>query len=487
MPADAPIEVLPPPCMLIGSRTPREASGGSYQHIYAATGRPTVSIPLAGTAEVHDAVTSAREAFPAWQEVTLSERHALLLRLARAIRENSAKLSTIQTIESGVPRRHADAMPELAAKHIEHCASWIDKIPGAVLSTGPTPAFDYTQRYPYGVIGMIVTWNAALPSLGQLLGAALATGNTVVIKASELAPFTAFRLAQLTIDCGFPPGVVNILAGGATAGAALVRHPDVDKLHFTGSARTARAVLADAAENITPACLELGGKSALIIFEDAEVGAVAQQALSGAVVLSGQGCANSTRVLIHASLYDQVLRLLRGYARRVPVGDPLRESTVMGPLISASACDRVLNVIERARSSGSAELLAGGERLNGELADGYFIAPTLFGNVERTSELAQEEIFGPVLCFSRFETEEEAIALANSTRYGLAAYVHTHDLRRAHRVSARLNAGNVWINGMEATPPSVPFGGMKLSGHGRLGGLEGILEFTYTKNTWIHL
>ena len=187
------------------------------------------------------------------------------------------------------------------------------------------------------------------------------------------------------------------------------------------------------------------------------------------------------------SLYDQVVRILRGYARRVEIGDPLRESTIMGPVISASACERILQTVARARTSGRAELLAGGERLNGDLAHGYFITPTLFGSVDRASELMQEEIFGPVLCVARFETEEEAVALANSTRYGLAAYVHTHDLRRAHRVAAELEAGSIWINGVEAMPPSVPFGGVKLSGHGRLGGLEGILEFTYTKNIWIRM
>ena len=289
MPTDAPIDVLPEPCMLIGSRSPDSASGGVYQHIYAATGRPTASVPLAGVAEVDEAISAARAAFASWRRMPMFERRALLMRLARAIRESSAVLSTIQTIESGVPRRYADAMPELAAQHIEYGAGWIDKIAGAVLPTGPTPALDYTQRHPYGVVGMIITWNAALPALGQLLGATLTTGNTVVIKASELAPFTAFKLAQLTRECGFPPGVVNVLAGNALSGAALARHAGIDKLHFTGSARTAQAVLTEAAENVTPTCLELGGKSALIIFDDADIGTVTQQALSGAIMLSGQG------------------------------------------------------------------------------------------------------------------------------------------------------------------------------------------------------
>jgi acyl-CoA reductase-like NAD-dependent aldehyde dehydrogenase len=481
------LEILATPSMLIGDRSVRDGSAGWHEHIYAATGRPTLKVPLAGAEEIDAAVTSAREGFDKWQRIPLLERRAALLRLAHAVRENAAVLSTTQTIESSVPRRYADSMPEAAAQHIEHNASWIDKIGGSVLSTWPTPALDYTNRQPYGVVAMIVTWNAALPSLGQLLGAALAAGNAVIVKASELAPFTAFRLAQLATECGLPPGLINVLCGTASAGAALVRHPGVDKIHFTGSTQTARLVLQGAAANVTPICLELGGKSALLIFEDADVPAAVEHALSGAVLLSGQGCTNPTRVLVHASIYEQVIRLARGYARRLSIGDPQLTTTVMGPVIDAAACERILQTISLATTSGQAELLFGGTRLAGPLADGYFIAPTLFGNAAPTSPLMSEEIFGPVIGFAPFENERDAVGLANATRYGLAAYVHTKDVRRAHRVASALQAGNVWINGFEAAAPTVPFGGVKSSGYGRLGGLDGILEFTYMKNTWLRL
>jgi aldehyde dehydrogenase (NAD+) len=273
--------------------------------------------------------------------------------------------------------------------------------------------------------------------------------------------------------------------GGPDAGQALAGHPGVDKLHFTGSGATARKVLARAQEHLTPVGLELGGKSAHVVFADADVRLAARLAITGAAALSGQGCANGTRVLVQAPIYDEVLDIMTSRLRKLPIGDPFSDRTVIGPVVSAEACDRILKVIEDATRRSSGRLVLGGQRLGGELADGYYVAPTVFAEVAPDSALVQEEIFGPVLTVQRFSSEEEAVDLANGTRYGLAAYLHTNDLRRTHRVSAALAAGTVWVNGTPGLLPSAPFGGTRQSGYGRIGGLAGVREFLRPKNVWI--
>jgi aldehyde dehydrogenase (NAD+) len=337
------------------------------------------------------------------------------------------------------------------------------------------------------VVAAIVPWNGALASLGQVAGAALAAGNAVVLKPPELAPFTCVRAGELACEAGLPPGVLNVVPGGPQAGEALVRHAGVDKVHFTGSARTARRVLHAARERLTPVALELGGKSAHLVFADADLRAAARWALSGLVSASGQGCANGTRVLVEAAVYDELLDRVAAGARRLAVGDPRAPDTALGPVVSAQACARILAFVERAERERHGRLLTGGERLGGELAGGFFIAPTLFADVDQASPLAQEELFGPVLALAPFDDEEEGVRLANATRYGLAAYVHTSDVRRAHRVAHALQAGNVWVNGFYGIPPSMPFGGRGESGHGRAGGRLGLHEFLRPKNVWLAL
>lgn len=473
--------------LLIDGEPVTQGHGGELEHIYAATGRPTCVVSLAGSEDVDAAVRSSRRASSEWRAVAPELRRDKLIALAELIQANAATLSALQTLESAMPQRFAATLPRAAADHLKYCAGWTDKLNGELAVVNGGNALDYTCREPFGVVGVILSWNAALPALGQLLGAILAGGNTVVLKPSELAPFTAYRIAELSLQVGIPRGVINVVPGTQEAGVALVQHPDVDKLHFTGSSKVAREVVAGAGKHLTPVCLELGGKAALIVFEDADLVAAAEQALSGMAFLSGQSCISCNRVLIHAAVYDQVVRLLRGFARRVRIGDPFDPATVMGPLISEAACARIIDTVGRAQEQGSGSVLMGGKRMNGELSDGYFIPPTLFGDVDPKSALAQEEIFGPVTCLFRFDNEAEAVSLANSTLYGLAAYVHTKDVRRAHRVSLALQAGNVWVNGMEPLPPSAPFGGTRLSGYGRLGGSAGIQEFTQTKNVWMAL
>jgi acyl-CoA reductase-like NAD-dependent aldehyde dehydrogenase len=486
-PLSPPLELLPDPRPFVGGRRLDPAGGDAVQHIYAATGRATTVVPSGRAAEIDAAVGAAAAARPRWRRVHGRDRRGMLQRAARLLEREADDLATLQTVESGVPLQFARGVPGAAADFLDYYAGWSDKGGGELIDTWPAPALDYALEEPYGIVGVIVPWNTPLVSLAQIAGAALAAGNCVVLKPPELAPFTALRAAELFAEAGLPDGVLNVVPGGPAAGDALVRHPAVGKVHFTGSVDTGRRVLAAAGESLTPVGLELGGKSAHLIFADADPRAAARQALSGLIILSGQGCANGTRVLIEAPLYDEVTELILKRLRRLPVGDPLRADTIVGPVVSQAACARIVGIVERARDAGDGELLTGGERLGGELAEGYFVAPAVFGEVDPASPLAQEEIFGPVLALQRFDDEDEALSLANGTRYGLAGYVHTADLRRAHRVAAGLEVGNVWVNGYYGVPPSMPFGGAKQSGHGRIGGRLGLREFTRPKNVWVAL
>ncbi len=485
--ADAPTHRLGATGPVIGSLRLGTTSGGSYQHVYAASGKPTREVALAGPAEVDDAVAAARQALPTWLSIPAHERRNMMLRLADLITEHADELSVLQTLEISLPRQLTTQMPQLAADYLRYNAGWVDKIGGDVIPTWPGRSLDYALDEPYGVIAVIIPWNGALVSMGQMLGPILAAGNTVVLKPPELAPFVAVRIAELCTEAGLPAGVVNVLPGGAAAGEALVRHRGVDKVHFTGSGATARKVLAAAADNLTPVALELGGKSAHVIFADADLRFAARLAMTGVVALSGQGCANGTRVLVDAAVYDDVLEILTRRLHRIPIGDPFEERTVMGPVVSEASCDRIMRIIGETRDSGAGRLVMGGERMGGELRNGYFIKPTVFADVDADSDLAREEVFGPVLAVMRYTTEDEAIRLANNTRYGLGAYVHTNDLRRAHRVSRALESGSVWVNGAPGLFPSAPFGGVKHSGFGRVGGEAGVREFLRTKNVWIPL
>jgi len=485
--ATPPVELIPEPHLLVGEERLREASGGRTAHIYPATGQPTGDVLLAGPAEVDLAARRARKATAVWRAMPPHERRDALLRLADLVLANAEELAALTTIEIGLPRQLADQTPRLAADFLRYNAGWLDKIGGEVVPAWPLRALDYTLDEPYGVVGLIVPWNGVLVAMGQLLGPALAAGNTVVVKPPPLAPFVALRVGELALAAGIPPGVVNVVPGDAAAGEALISHPEVDKVHFTGSAATARRVLAVAAEHLTPVGLELGGKSPHLIFADADLRFAARLAMTGAVALSGQGCANGTRVLVEASVYDDVVATLTARLRRIPVGDPLDPKTMMGPVVSEAACQRILDTVARARDTGAGKLVLGGERLGGDLAGGFFIGPTVFVDADPTSELAQEEIFGPVLTVAPFRAEDEAIELADSTRYGLGAYVHTNDLRRAHRVSHALRSGSVWVNGAPGVLPSAPFGGVKQSGSGRIGGISGVREFLRPKNVWISL
>jgi aldehyde dehydrogenase (NAD+) len=328
-----------------------------------------------------------------------------------------------------------------------------------------------------------MTWNSPLFSVGMKLIPALTAGNTVVLKPSELTPYSSERFMHLVREAGFPAGVVNLLIGGAETGDRLVRHPDVQKVSFTGGPATAKKILAACAESLKPAVLELGGKSANLIFPDADLATASLvNAFSVCGVLAGQGCAIPSRMLVHDNVYDEVTDRVVEAVRAMSPGDPFDPGTVISPLVTRSAQARVLGMIERAQAEGTGKLLLGGGVPGGEFADGFFVEPTVFGDVDPHSELGQVEVFGPVLSLLRFSTEEEAVRIANGTPYGLASYVWTQDSARITRLSTQLRAGGVYVNG---APPVIgcelPFGGVGISGFGREGGQEGLFEFLRTK------
>jgi len=480
-----PVDVLPEPALLIGAERVATSSGGSLEHRYAATGQPTREFPLAGDAEIDRAVAAARAAVRAWADLPRDERRRLLMRLAQLLRDCAEELALMSVVENGMPLSLAAHNPAITADLFEYNAGWTDKIGGTVEPTWPIPALDYTVDEPYGVVGVIIPWNGPLVSIGMVVAPALAAGNCVVLKPPELTPWTSLRFGELAVQAGISPGVVSVVPGGLEAGKALTRHPGVDKLHFTGSGTTARDVLAGAQQNLTPVGLELGGKSANLIFADSDLPAAVQQAVGALVQLSGQTCLCGTRVIVEDSVYEDVVGMAAAALEHVKVGDPLETDTLMGPVVSAAAAERILGMIDRAR--GDCRLVSGGTRMSGDYADGYFISPTVFADVDNSSYLAQNEVFGPVLSILRFSDTEEAVRLANGTPYGLAAYIWSSDLQRAHRVAADLAVGNVWVNGYFGLPPSMPFGGVKQSGYGRVGGRAGIREFTRPKNVWIAL
>jgi len=473
-------QVLPETGLLIGDEWLRAAGGGQYAHVNAATGLPQAAVPLAGPAEVDAAVASARAAFPAWRGARPDERRSALLRLAALIRSRAELIGQVLTLECGSPIGGATALPARAADYLEYYAGLADKIEGSVIPIFPERAFDYTLPEPYGVVAVVSTWNGGISALARKAGAALAAGNTVVAKAMELAPFSAVLFGQLALLAGFPPGVLNVLPGGVPAGQALVAHPGVDKISFTGGVDAARKILVAAAQHITPVVLELGGKSGNIVFPDADLDAAGAFAGVACMRNSGQGCVMPTRLIVHSSIHDVVVEKALAGIAAMPIGDPLDPATAFGPLVSASHLDRVLGMI----AGHGGELLTGGHRLD---EPGFFVAPTVVDRVAADAPLAQEEVFGPVLTVLTFDDEDEAVALANGVAYGLAGYVHTTDLSRAHRVAAALDAGYVSLNGFAALPAGAPFGGFGRSGYGKEGGRAGLAEFVRTKNVYLPL
>jgi acyl-CoA reductase-like NAD-dependent aldehyde dehydrogenase len=478
---------LPRYPVIIGEAREAAGTGEMLAHIYPGTGTVTSELRMASPADVDRAVAAACAAFPAWRALPGDKRRDLMFRLAALLEAESHNMAPMQTAENGSGIVMSGYMGYDAAQKFRYFGGWADKIEGRTISTWGGPAHDYVAYEPYGVVGVIVPWNGPLFAATMVLAPALAAGNCIVIKAPDIAPYSVMRLVELIQQAGLPPGVVNLVTGGAEIGAAMVSHPGIGKIEFIGSGATARKILASAAASLKPVGLELGGKSAVLVFADADLQNAAKRGLAGAVSANGQGCVNGTRLLVERSIYDRYLQMLAAMAGHVRIGDPFARDTMLGPVISQSALNRIQGMVDRGIADGG-RVVAGGARLGGDMAEGYFLPITILADIAPTSEIARNEVFGPVLVATPFDTEDEAVALANDGDYGLGAYIHTTNIARAHRVANQMMAGQVQVNGAgEAMTPCVPFGGMKHSGHGRLGGIEGLREFQQVRNVWMNL
>jgi aldehyde dehydrogenase (NAD+) len=467
---------------LVGEHWVPAASGDTYLHCNPSTGSAQAEVGLGSVEDINEAVEAARAALPGWTASAPDTRAAILFRLADLLEEHAQEAGELAALDNGTPIGVMNS-GTYAASWVRYYAGWCTKIEEEEIPT--RRGRGSIRREPYGVVAAIPPWNGSMMGMGQKCGPALAAGNTVVAKPPELAPFGMLRFAELAREAGLPPGVLNVVVGGATAGAALAGHRGVDKISFTGGTATGRRLMELAARHLTPLALELGGKSPNIIFPDADLNAAAKMAaFAGSALLSGQGCALPTRLYVHDDVYDEVVALVVQLVSTMSVGDPLDPQTLVGPVVNEAALHRILGVIAQAEKDG-ATLLTGGSRLGGELAGGWFVAPTIFGNVDHRSDLARNEVFGPVLAILRFESDEEALAKANDSEFGLSAYLHTQDPDRIERFTRRLDAGTVVVNGMGGTTPAAPFGGTKQSGFGREGGRAGLEEMLRQKAVFV--
>jgi aldehyde dehydrogenase (NAD+) len=446
------------------------------------------TIPLAGQAEIDRAVAKAEAAFPAWRTTRASVRRDILREFARLVRAHVAEFTHFAALDGGAPQLFGQMGVHLCSEWLEYYAGLADKLEGSMLGTfGSHGEVAYSVPEPIGTVGIIITWNGPLISLGMKVAPALAAGNCVIVKPAEITPFAPDLFARLAREAGIPDGVLSVLPGTPAAGEALVRHRKVRLISFTGGPVTARKILASCAELIKPTIMELGGKSASLVFPDADFEGAAQRAVQWTIgTIAGQGCALPTRLVIHEDIYDRFIDRCVEIARTYKVGDPINDPEVMvGPLINAAACDRVVGMLERCRKEGSGRIVLGGHRCGGELTGRNYIEPTIIADVVPDSEIAQVEVFGPVLVAMKFRTEEEAVAIANSTDYGLASYIQTSDLKRAHRLAELLHAGGVYINGAFQINAHTPFGGVGISGFGKEGGRAGLDEFLHYKTVAI--
>ena len=475
-----------PKKLLIGGRWVPSQSGKTFATIDPATGEPLATVYEADAADVDAAVQAARRALEGpWGSISPAERARLLWRLSDLIEEHAGELSQLESLDTGKPLTETSMIDiPFTVDHFRYFAGWTTKLTGETLPVSlPGSYLAYTRREPVGVVGAIVPWNFPLMIASWKLAPALACGNTVVLKPSEITPLTALRLGELIQEADIPPGVVNIVPGyGHTAGAALTRHPGVDKITFTGSTEVGREIVRASAESFKRVTLELGGKSPNIVFPDADMDAVAGGIMMSIFFNQGEVCCAGSRLYIHKKVYDRVLSAVVERAKAIRQGAGVEPGTQMGPLVSEQHMNRVLGYIEKGIQEG-AKVLAGAERGSEK---GYFVKPTV---LEARDEMtvAKEEIFGPVLAVMPFEDLSDVIRRANATSYGLAAGVWSGDVKKAIRVAHALKAGTVWVNGYNLLDPTSPWGGFKQSGVGREMGKYALEHYTEVKSVWVNL
>ncbi len=472
--------------LYIDGRHVEPLSGRRLPSVNPYTGEVWAEVPDAGAEDVKLAVAAARRAYrETWSQTSGVARAALMVKLATLIEASAERMSTIESTDNGKIVRETQSQMKWVGRQLRFFAGYADKLFGQHIPLDQRDTLDYVVHEPYGVVGLITAWNSPLSLLANKLAPALATGNCVVVKPSEHASVSTLEFAALVEEAGFPKGVFNVVTGGVEAGRALVDAEGVAKVSFTGSPGVGREIAAAAGRRLVPVTLELGGKSPNIIFDDANLDRAVVGALAGIFGATGQTCVAGSRLLVQRGVYDDVVRRVSQRAAGIRMGNPLDQATEMGPAANEPQFRRILAAIDEAKDSG-ARLVTGGRRATGAgLESGYFIEPTVFADVSNASRLAQEEIFGPVLAIIPFDTEAEAIAMANDSRFGLAAGIWSRDISRVLRVSRAVQAGSVWVNTYRALAAQAPFGGFKESGIGRERGEAGLMEYLTTKNVMV--
>ncbi|WP_170344585.1 aldehyde dehydrogenase [Ruegeria atlantica] len=463
-----------------------EGAHGQVMHSQnPATGQDWSSFACAAPEDVNRAVSAARRSLddPAWRDMTQTARGKLLFKLAELIEENASHLGRLETTDSGKLLAETASQTAYVGDYYRYYAGLADKIEGAVLPIDKPDMHVFTKREPIGVVVAIVPWNAQMFLTATKLGPAMAAGCSVVLKASEIAPAPMLEFARLIDEAGFPPGVVSVITGDAeNCAIPLTRHPDVDRIAFTGGPETARHVVRNSAENFAVTTLELGGKSPIIVFDDANLDGAANGLIAGNFGASGQSCVAGSRGLIHRPVLEALVDKIEEKMKGIAIGDPLETATHIGPLCTTDQVERIQATLAKATEQG-ARIRFGGEPLD---RPGNFMAPTLVECTSAETETLKVEMFGPVMSLLPFDTEEEAITLANDSQFGLGSGVFTENVARAHRVSSRLKSGICWINTYRAVSPIAPFGGYNQSGYGREAGIEAIHDYTRTKTVWLN-
>ncbi|HJZ92380.1 MAG TPA: aldehyde dehydrogenase family protein [Gemmataceae bacterium] len=471
--------------LMINNEWVDASDGGTFDTYNPATGEVIAKVAHATAKDVDAAVRVARKAVETgpWSRMDAADRGRLMYKLADRIDKEAGELTALESLNSGKTIRDSRGDLEGVSNTIRYYAGWADKVEGKTVPVRGN-FLSYTLRQPVGVVGQIIPWNFPLLMLAWKWGPALACGNAIVMKTAEQTPLSAMRVAELAVEVGFPPGVINLLAGhGETTGQAMVVHPDIDKIAFTGHVDTARLIQKNAAPTLKRMTFELGGKSPNVIFADADLDQAVEGAFHAIYFHCGQCCTAGSRLFVERKVHKEFVQRLAAEAKKRRIGDPLDETTEQGPQVSQEQMDKILGYVQSGQKQG-AKLLVGGERVG---KSGFFVSPTIFDDVKDDMEIAKDEIFGPVVGVLPFETMDEVIERANSTYYGLAAGVWTRDVNKAHTYAKRVKAGTVWVNCYHVVDTTTPFGGFKMSGQGRENGEAALEHYTETKTVTVKL